>query len=71
MRRREIENVDAILWCVSILPRGRCVKDDKECQKAEMHIPIELDMEASDSKLEGVKVLEGVESQPSYRRGAG
>ena len=28
-------------------------------------------MEASDSKLEGMKILEGVESQSSYRRGAG
>jgi hypothetical protein len=38
---------------------------------AAMYVPIELDMEASDGKLEGVKILERVESQPSYRGGTG
>jgi hypothetical protein len=33
--------------------------------------PIELDMEASDSKLEGMKILERVESQPSDRGSTG
>jgi hypothetical protein len=36
--------------------------------KGGIYAPIEFDMEASDSKLEGMKILERVKSQSSYRR---
>jgi hypothetical protein len=71
MRRREMENVAPILHCISThLKCNHCSGDNWKRQKDEMYAPIKLDVEASDSKLETVKIFERVECQAPDGRGA-
>lgn len=59
IRRREIENVHARLLLLAI----------DLCKNGRVNVvPIELDIEASDSKLESMEILVRIECQPAYCR---
>jgi hypothetical protein len=66
MRRREMENEDAILTPIS----ERCADNTSRTQqKQKAYVPIKLDLKSSDSILESVQVLERVEREFTYSRG--
>lgn len=66
MRRRDIENVVAMLVVVSMGGSGLFLKVQNKWKSC---IPIKLDFKPSDGQLECVEIFERIKCQAPYRRG--